>query len=148
MNHPTTILLAKGRADIGFVVSLIIAVINTVVFCLLVDYGVRAVAWSYVGLSSLIFIVTQIILKRVIGVGWIVYGKTLMRPLIMSVLMGAFVFGAWFLLKGAALPQVVLLILLITLGVVVYGLLSLALEGAIVREVWRLVWQRKSDTKA
>ena len=147
-NPVGSILLAKGRADIGFVVSLFIAVINTVVFWLLVDYGVRAVAWSYVGLSSLIFVTTQVILKRVIGVGWIIYGKTLVRPLIMSVLMGACVFGAWCLLKGAALPQVALLILLVGLGVVVYGLLALALEGAMVREVWRLAWQRKSGSEA
>lgn len=134
-----SILLARGRADIGFKWNIFVAITNTLVFWFIVRYGVYALAWSEVVLCTMYFFITLRILHLLIGLDQTKYLTTLIRPTAISIAMGIAVIIAHTCLTGFAISKLLLLFGLIALGVVAYGLLILACEYDYFVEIWNLI---------
>jgi O-antigen/teichoic acid export membrane protein len=65
--------LARGRADLGFVWNLIVAVVNGVVFYLLAGYGIIVLTLAFAAISLLQFVVMQTITGMMIDLKWRAY---------------------------------------------------------------------------
>jgi len=138
VNPLGSILLAKGRADIGFKCNALTAILNASVFWFVVLHGVYAVAWSYVGLSFAYFIMWWKILHRIINLHHRDHAAVLIPSLVMSILMGATVYVGYMVLSPLVGNNLILLICLVTFGISVYSLGSV-LWSDYFRELWVLV---------
>lgn len=76
--------LARGRADIGFYWALFVAAINVPVFLLVVDHGLEAIAWTWVALMLLYWLLLAGVLRVLIGMGIGRYLRELARPLLVA----------------------------------------------------------------
>src|SRR6478672_2590394 len=90
-NPSGSILLAKGRADIGFWWNIFVAAANLGIFSLVVSWGPVAVAAGYVALSVVYFVLILSILGRLIALSWRQYLALLMRPAIAALVMAVVV---------------------------------------------------------
>lgn len=140
-----TILLAKGRVDIGFKWNVFVAVANTLVFLSVVRFGALAVAWAYVGLSVLYSIPIWFILYSVIRLDYRSYIAVLRTPAILGALMGLTVYASYLLLVERVSSRPVLLAGLVAIGVSVYGLSCLVSQRSYFRELWLLLHRRKPE---
>ncbi|MHB8840630.1 MAG: MOP flippase family protein [Candidatus Aquicultor sp.] len=142
-NPSGPVLLAKGRADIGFKWNLFVAVVNTLVFWFFVRYGAYAVAWSHVALTSVYSVFMWFILYRVIKISWQEYIGVLFRPVLMGILMGAVVYVGYLVLSGLIVSELSLLAGLVLCGVLVYGSLMVFFERNYFWQMWTQVFDRK-----
>lgn len=139
-NPSGSLLLAKGRPDVGFVWNLIVAVVNVAAFLLAVQIGVTELAWTYLGLViTYFFIFHGFVLRIVINLRLRDVLQALHRPFIMSVVMGLAVGVASLVFQRTSMPVSIALAGLITIGIVLYGSIVLLLEQAYLADIWRLV---------
>lgn len=137
------VLLAKGRADIGFKWNVFVAAANTLVFRLVVGFGVYAVAWSNVALTSMYSVFMWFILYRTIKIGWQEYLSVLFRPVLMGILMGAVVYAGYVVLSGLIISELLLLTGLVVSGLLVYGSLVMFFERTYFWQIWMQVFDKK-----
>lgn len=130
-NPSGSIFLAKGRADIGFKWNLFVIIVNTAAFMYVVRFGVYTLAWTYLGLSSLYFLAIMWILNGVIGLKLRDYLATISRPVILSLLMAALVYGLSQTLGG---DNLLMLAILIVIGAAIYLPLMLLFEASFMKE--------------
>jgi O-antigen/teichoic acid export membrane protein len=142
LNPSGSILLAKGRPDIGFKWNALSVILDGSIFWLVVLHGVRAVAWSYVGLSIVHFIIGWLILHFIIDLNHREYMAVLLLPLAFSVLMGVTVYVSYLFLSGFIVNKHLLLACLLVLGMGVYSLVVL-LKRKYFRELWVLVFEKQ-----
>lgn len=142
VNPIGSILLAKGRPDIEFRWNASGAMINVLVFWFFVGYGVRAVAWSYVGLSVVDFVVAILILSYLIGLDYRDHVGALFAPLALSGLMGTTVLVGYSFFSRFVANNGTLLVCLIAVGVSVYSSMAL-LRRNYLRELWVLLFRRQ-----
>ena len=142
INPIGSILLAKGRPDIAFKWNASGAVINTLVFWFFVRYGVRAVAWSWVGLSAVDCVVAVLILSYLIGLDYRDHVGALLAPLALSALMGTAVLVGYSFFSRFVTNKSILLACLIAVGVGVYSSVAL-LRRNYLRELWMLLFNRR-----
>ncbi|NJL55860.1 oligosaccharide flippase family protein [bacterium] len=141
-NPSGSILLAKGRADIGFYFNATLVTVNTAVFLLIVPLGVEALALSYVIVSCCFFLVTWQILKRLIRIQW--RDLTTLLPLLTATLIMVGAVGLFLALPIAtSQPDFITLIASIALGVMMYGMSSCLLMRPYLYDLWQLVRQRQ-----
>lgn len=138
-NPVGSVLLAKGRVDIGFKWNLFVALANTIVFWLAVQRGVYAVAWSYLVLSVLYTIIVRMILQAVIGLPWRDFVAILIRPFLVALGTGATVAAAFILWENQPVNRLLLLMLLVALGMVVDILLISVFERRFILDKWKLL---------
>ncbi len=125
-NPSGTILLAKGRADIGFKWNVTVAAINTAVFWMCAKYyGVYAVAWSWVALSILYAILMQLILNYIVKLQFVDYVASFSKSLILSIGMGLVVYVGYLFLPAIITNEMLLLAVLIALGFGSYALANI-----------------------
>ena len=79
--------LAKGRAEFGFKWNLMVAVMNSIVFYLVAGYGIIVLAWVFVGLSFIQFVVLQMIMDTLIELRLVEYVGQLAKQFIISIAM-------------------------------------------------------------
>jgi len=91
-NPNGSILLAKGRVDIGFKWNIFVAISNSLFFYFAAQHSVYHVAWIYLISSIIYFYFFKNIMNHIINVPWIVYFKAMVWPLLFSFVMGALVF--------------------------------------------------------
>lgn len=121
MNPNGSILLAKGRADIGFKWDLGVAAIHAVAFYFVVNLGVEAVAITYVILALVNFLLGRILLHYVIGLNGKEYFRGLSKPAIFSGSMAVLVYGVYLLLSLIHFPTLIIpLVILVMIGVITY----------------------------
>jgi O-antigen/teichoic acid export membrane protein len=138
-NPSGSMLLAKGRADIGFKWNLFVIIINATVFVYVVRFGVYALAWTYVGLSFVYFFILMWILKRVIGLKLSEFLLAISRPAIISLTTGLLVYGFYVALDvGGA----IMLAAMVLLGASIYILLALLFERHFLRDSLILFFNR------
>ncbi len=142
-NLSGSIIIAKGRVQVGLVWNCIIAAGNGAAFLLVVHRGVGAVAGVY-SLLSLFFLLFSFpnYYGSTIGLRLREYLGSFMTPFLNSAGMAAIVFGLSWSLRGARLSPLVELIVLITAGVVAYAAMNLAVMGQRRREVLRSIGRR------
>lgn len=134
-----SVLLAKGRADIGFKMNVLVGITNTLVFWLAVSSGVYAVAWSYLGLSLVYLVISWLVMHAVISLSWREFVAILTRPTAVALGMGLVVWGFLQLLNPVVLDRWMLLLVLVVLGAAVDLLLLVALERGLLRESWQML---------
>jgi O-antigen/teichoic acid export membrane protein len=128
-----SLLLATGRADIGFRWNATTAGINVVAFVLAARGGVHAVAWTYLALSLTYAVVFQAAIGPRLHIGAAEYWRSLVAPSLAAAGMGGAVLAARPLLASA--DARLELVLLVALGAAVYLPLLLALDRPFVREL-------------
>jgi len=140
-----SLLLAKGRADVGFWFNVITTAATAGVLYWAVDYGTKAVAASHSALSLALLPVELYFLWRVARLRPVAYLKRLVRPLVASGVMGVVVYATCLALRGAVSPAGVL-ILLVVEGGLVYLLAWRILAREYVPTLWRH-WRAKSESE-
>lgn len=141
MNPNGSVLLGKGRADLGFIWDLFVAIFNGLAIWLVVKQGVLEVAIVYVIVSFLNFIFGRQLLYYVIQLKAKDYFSALIKPTIITLTMGIIVYIAqyialyifhwshnWFLLIG-----------LIALGVIVYIATFILIDKPFINYAMKLV---------
>ena len=119
-NPSGSVLMAKGRADLGFLINAVQVGVTLVVFLAVVRFGTLAVAWAWVGVSVAAFVAWQPLVLRVIRLTWREYLRALARPLLLTGLMGIVLEPTYLILRNFVDRGVVLLALLITAGIVIH----------------------------
>ena len=127
-NPSGSILLAKGRADIGFWWNIFVAAANLGIFSLVVSWGPVAVAAGYVALSVVYFVLILSILGRLIALSWRQYLALLMRPAIAALVMAVVVRGTWTVVSPLVDITVWSAASFVLLGGLVYSLSVFCLE--------------------
>ena len=121
-NPSGSIILAKGRADLGFKFNLTILVVNAVVFYIAAHQSALAVALSFSALTFLYFIALQtLVVNRMIQLGWGPYLKTIAPACLSCLGMMACVIGSRWALSFTSIAPVALLAVSIGIGVLGYG---------------------------
>ncbi len=128
--------LSKGRADIGFNWNFIVAIINAVVFFLMTRYGLVALTIAFAGISLLQFVVLQTITGNMIELTWRRYLRELTPDSLVSVVLGAAIFGSYLAGTSLKLQPIPLLVIMLGVTIVVYAALLTYLRRAYLRELW------------
>ena len=119
-NPSGSILLARGRADLGFKINAVFAPIVLFAFVLAVHYGALGVAWAWVAITASAFIVVQSAVQRVIGLSWRAYGRSLLRPLLVMACATGLLQLAYSLLQVVLSSSLIILLLLLVIGLTTY----------------------------
>lgn len=142
-NPVGSILLAKGRPDIGLWWNVATTILNFAVFSLAARWGVYALAWSFVGVSALYFVGWRYVLHSLIGLRWKPYASALVAPLLIAVAMAVVVLLARDALAAGLQSPEALLAILVPLGAAVYLGVWLVADRPYVSEVWSLATARE-----
>ena len=147
-NPSGSVILAIGRANVGFWLTLGVALLAAVSFMLAVSHGgVIVVAWAWVGIAALALSIIMLILRRLIGLTLREYFSTLRRPLAVVLLMGVIV-GVSYRILGPLIPSaLVLLVVLVSLGVLAYLALWRLADRSYVRDVLHALMGRKVEAQ-
>ncbi len=145
MNPNGSVLLAKGRADLGFMWDLGVAIINGLAIYLVVNQGVLAVAIAYVAVSFINFILGRKLLHHVTKLKAGDYFRSLRVPAIISILMAIIVYLLVLLSVQIGLqPSWVLLIVLVLIGALSYVFLAAQFDKSLFNKVISMVLKRKA----
>lgn len=146
-NPVGSVLMAKGRADLGFKVNLVLAVATLAVFFAVVPYGTLAVAWAWVGMSVAAFVLWQMFLARVVHMKWKEYAATLARPVLLTALSALLLEGTYLLLRRVLTPGGLLFGLLILSGVAIHAAVWMLLNRSFVKRIYGIVKATRSSTR-
>lgn len=137
LNNPAgSLLLAKGRADLGFRMNLLRFVVALIAFFLVVRYGALAIAWAWVGVEAMSFVLWQTVIMRLMHSTVGKYLRALLRPLLLSALTGLCLEAVYLILRGAVESDVVLLVVLVFAGAGMHVGVWLVLERAFVTDTY------------
>ncbi len=142
-----SILLAKGRVDIGFKLNILVLLVNALIFWFLVERGVLVISVSYGVLSFVYLIIGVFILRSLIGLRQTAFVKTLLRPSVMAAGSGALSLAALVFLRdlfSGALPTLGAVWIL---GGAVYFLMGALMDKRFLLELWNLVVNRSPEVK-
>lgn len=139
-----SLLLAKGRADLGVWCSVIYAVAMACGLCLAVQYARKTVAAAHSVLAVGLMPLELYFLWRVSRLQWVAYLKRLVRPLLTSGITVAMVYMRCAALRGTPPPAIVLIVLVVE-GVLVYYLALRILAREYIPTLWRH-WRARSES--
>lgn len=147
-NPMGSVLLAKGRADLGFALNVILFVVMAGTLLSVVQFGVVAVASAYAAVSVVMFMLSRVLLYRLIALSLGPYLRVLAGPAAMSgvmgLAMGAVYVGVHQLTGSAA----IMLVVEAVVGVLTYVPLVARCERAYLHELWSLVRTRPTSAQA
>jgi O-antigen/teichoic acid export membrane protein len=144
MNPNGSVLLAKGRADLGFIWDLGVAIFNGLAIWFVVEKGVNYVALVYVAVSAINFVLGRKLLHYVIELDSRKYFTSLVKPFIISCGMGIGVYAATAYLGYIGLEKSTLLLIgLILLGVLLYSLFFFFIDRAFISQIKNIVLRKK-----
>jgi len=143
-----SMLLAKGRADIGFWLNVAGTAVTVVVLWFVVGYGTSAVAWAHTVINIAFVVVELWVIRRIIGMRAPAYLRCLARPTLTTVLMGLVVAGLYALLRLTSLGDTPELVLLVAAGVIAYLLAWRVVSPSYLRHYWGLLRGRSGGAPA
>lgn len=143
--HPNgSVLLAKGRADLAFKWDTVVAIVNGVVFMLVIPFGIIGIALSRVVISIVNLILGRLLLKSVVGLKGMEYFAALLKPTLITALMGASVYLIYFLSSlYFDVINMVSLVLFVLIGVVAYVLFFYLIDRQYISIAMNRVLRRK-----
>ncbi len=145
-NPSGSVMLAIGRANVGFWMNLGVTLAAAVSFLIAASHGgAIAVAWTWVGIAALALSVVLLLLHRLIGLTLRQYLAELKRPLALVVLLGLIVAAAYWILSAFISGSVVLLMILVGLGVVAYLVLWRVADRSFVGNLLRAFLGRNAE---
>jgi len=139
LNPSGTILLAKGRADIGFLWNLLVMTVNTVVFLSTVRFGITTLAWAHAGLCAVYLMIGLGILRSLIALSFREFAANLVRPLLTSLGMALVVLACLRYLGPRGLDPAAALAISALTGAAAYAAILFALERKFLADQWRLL---------
>jgi lipopolysaccharide exporter len=129
-----TIYLSTGRTTRVFIVTLVFTPIFVLAFVVGLKWGIEGVAIAYGGVSAAVAYVSLSLAFRIVSLSFNAFHKAILRPLFVSSLMSLLV--AWFNSgTGALLSANLRFTLSVLLGVGLYLILSLVINGAEIRQL-------------
>ncbi|OPY25854.1 MAG: colanic acid exporter [Methanocella sp. PtaU1.Bin125] len=131
--------LSRGRADLGFVWNLVVAVVNAVVFYLLAGYGIQVLVLAFAAISLLQFVVMQTITGTMIGLTWRAYLGAMALNTTKSVVVGVLAYLAWQAGLSLGLGDLALLVAITVVSLMVYMAMALSFNRKYLRELWGLL---------
>lgn len=143
-----SVLLAKGRADVGFWLNVAGTAVTVVVLWSVVGYGTSAVAWGHTAVNAAFFFVELWLIRRILEVRARDYVSRLARPVATTAVMGLAVGALWFALGGAGLGDILELTLLVAAGVATYLIAWRVISPTYLRHYWRLLFGRGEEASA
>lgn len=142
-NPSGSVLLAKGRADIGFKWNVLVAVVNTGVFYLAAQQGVMVVAASWAVLSLIYFFLGAWILRSVIGIELRDYFYVILRFISLSGVMGLAMAFCVKITGGLHYNYLFSFLVSAAAGAGVYFLLIYSLEREYLKKILGFLLKRK-----
>ena len=139
-----SVLLAKGRADVGFWLNVVATAVTIPVLWAVVERGTEAVAWAHTALNLAFFFVELLLIRHIVGMGVGRYLRRLAKPSAATAVMGVVVALAMLLPMGS-LPNAAELVLLVAIGVAVYVLTWLVMARDYVVGLVRLFVRRAPE---
>lgn len=148
MNPNGSLLLGKGRADLGFIWDFFVAVFNGLAIWFVVKEGIIEVAIVYVFVSFLNFILGRGLLHYVTKLKAKHYFSALAKPTIITILMGICVYVVQqFSLNVLNLnPSWLLLIVLMTVGGITYIIFFYLIDKSYIGNVKKLLKKEKTTS--
>jgi O-antigen/teichoic acid export membrane protein len=140
-----SILLARGRADVGFWLNVVSTAVTVVALWLVVGYGTSAVAWGHTLVNLAFFFVELVVLRRIIGMGMGAYFSRLTRTTLATAVMGVGIAGLYLLLRKVALDMTLELVVLVAAGAALYFLTWMAVARDYVLGLWRQLIRRSPE---
>ena len=138
------LVLAKGRADLAFKVSVAAAVIATVAFWFAAQHGLLVMAWSEVAVSAVFFGAIIYVVKTLIGLKYSQYFKEIERPLLLAAVAGGATYGCYRIFRGLVRSNLWLFVGLLVFGVLCYALFIALFERQYFLEYfWLFLWKEK-----
>lgn len=116
-----SVLLAKGRADIGFKWNLFVAAVNTLVFFVAAHFSLLTVAISYACVAVVYWFGNRVILKRTIHLSWTEYLQAVVAPVACTVPMILAVYGCLRATSSLDWPQTAKLAAVVGIGTIIYA---------------------------
>jgi O-antigen/teichoic acid export membrane protein len=138
-NPSGSMLLAKGRADIGFRVNLVFAIVNGLVFWFIVQHGALAVAWAWIGLVLAQLAVLTGILRCIIALDVAGYLAALVRPFALAGLAAAYLHLGRMLAAAAGAGALGQLMVALLVGLLLWLPSAWLLERSFLTKLWVLV---------
>jgi len=120
--------LAKGRADIGFRLSLAIAAVSTITFWFAAQSGLVVMAWAEAVVAALSFLVALTVIRKLIDLEFFSYLREVGKPTLLTMTAGGFTYGCYRLFRGIANNNLWFLVALLVLGVLFYAFLIAVFE--------------------
>jgi teichuronic acid exporter len=139
-NPVGSLLLAKGKVEVGFGWNALLAVANTTIFWFVARKGLRPLAWAEVATTLAIVVFSwksyyydtiRLQVRNYIGA---IAGSSAF-----SIVMAAFVYWLFIWLKDTSVPKPVFLAILVGAGAATYILQYLLFDRAYVHNLWSLV---------
>jgi O-antigen/teichoic acid export membrane protein len=140
-----SVLLARGRADVGFWLNVASTSVTVAVLWAVVGYGTTPVAWGHTVVNLAFFFVELAILRQIIGMHMGTYFSRLRRTTFATAIMGVGVAGAYLLLQKGSLSGVLELAVLVAVGAALYLLTWMAVARDYVIGLWRLLVKRAPE---
>jgi O-antigen/teichoic acid export membrane protein len=148
-NPVLSMVLAKGRADIGFKLTVAVAVVSTIAFWFAAQQGLYVMAWAEVVVEALFFFVILEILRRLIGLEYSSYFKEVGKPTLLAVVAGGATYGCYRIFRGLISSNLWLFIGLLAFGVLCYAVLIVVFERQYFLNYFRLfLGKAKNDAPA
>lgn len=120
-NPSGSMILALGRADLGFKWNLFTASLNSIVLFIAVQYGIYTMAGTYLILTMVYFILGQeILINRLIAITWLDYLSVFVFPMLISGIMAGVLFSAYASIDSLPIHAIASLILLVVLAMMIY----------------------------
>lgn len=124
-NPSGAIILAKGRADLGFYWNIGVGLLNTVFFVVAAQYTAKHVALAYVAATILYSFLTAYIINRLIKLTYFNYVKAIAPAIFIGVGMSGVVYYSQCILEKVMDNQLLLLLMVLLFGFSTYVLLTL-----------------------
>lgn len=122
------LILAIGRADVGFKLSLTIATTSTLLFWFAAQKGLHAMAWSEVIVSAFMFLLVLRIANRLVGLSNRSYLREVGKPALFALAAGAVTYAVYSLLAEHPVGNWWLLLIPLGIGLSFYLLLMIVFE--------------------
>ena len=142
-NPSGTVLLAKGRVEIGFLWNIFVALGNTLSFWWATQHGIQYLAWTYAVLSLIQFVViSEAIVYRLIGFGLMDYIRVAFKPAVLSMIMALMVYVVYRIGVELSINQTPLLCGIVTAGIGIYVGMLMFTEREYLNSIWRAITTR------
>ena len=145
-NPGGSIVLAKGRADIGFKWNLFVATSNLLLFLIVAKYGVYYIAWSYTAITVLHFILGyRIIIYQTIKLGYRKFLSSIIKSSLFSACMGIVVHISMNYLQKIEINNILTVVLMALIGIFTYGILWIVFEFEYIHYLYKLFTKKKTN---
>ncbi len=131
--------LARGRADLGFVWNLIVAIVNGVVFYLLAGYGIIVLTLAFAAISLLQFVVMQTITGMMIELKWRAYLGAMALNTGKSIIIGVLAYVSFMAGRSLGLGDMALLAIMVLASAIAYLAMAVAFNREYLQELWGLL---------